>query len=803
MKSVMFVLFLTSMMFFLLPATSYQTESVAAKELMATISSSLDVEIKGSLTWGGTGYDRGHSIWGNETYLYALGDTNSFGAGGYDFALLKLRRTDGHILWNRTWGGSKTDRGYSIWSDGTYLYTLGETSSFGAGSSDFALIKWDTDGNIIWNRTWGGQGYDRGHSIWGNGTYLYTLGNAERATGSYYTYLDIALVKWDTDGNVIWSRTWGGLNHDHGYSIWGNGTHLYTLGDTRSYGAGDYDFALLKWDTDGNIIWNRTWSGQGYDRGYSIWGNGTHLYTLGETEPTSDFVTYSDLALVKWDTDGNIVWSCTWGGSRDDRGRSIWGDGTYLYTLGDTWAGYSTGYNLVLLKWDIDGNIVWCHTWGGTNKDTGQSVWGDGTYLYTLGYTRSSGDYDVVLVKWGPDITAPGLTNPSDITYSEESIGHKITWTATDYNPSTYKIYQDDIEVASGAWVSGSSITVNVDGLLIGSYDYTIIVYDTSSNSVSNTVIVTVVDTTIPTLTTPSTVNYEQNTTGHNITWVVADSYPDTYIIYKDGTEIAFGNWTSGDTITVNVDGLLPDSYNYTIVVFDFYGNFARDTVIVTVEDTTAPVLNSPQDISYEQGTTGHDITWTAADTNPDTYIIYKDGTEIASGNWTSNSPITVNVDGLLIGSYDYTIIVSDISGNFARDTVIVTVEDTTAPVLNSPQDISYEQSTTGYNITWTVVDANPNACIIYRNGIEIASGVWSSAIPITINVDGLLIGSYDYTIVVSDMYGNSISDTVIVTVSNNNSPDNPASTDASFPLFAPVIAIIAIAVIVVLKRKH
>ncbi|MCP6718072.1 MAG: hypothetical protein KJI70_00790, partial [Patescibacteria group bacterium] len=555
MKSGTIVLLLTTMMIFvLIQDTSHQAEiaiakesvvvdyrakSVVAEESIVAVSrafSDFDVEIEWSNTWGGQKYDHGYSIWSNGTYLYTLGDTDSLGAGSYDFALLKWD-TDGNILWNRTWGGSENDKGYSIWSNGTYLYTLGDTRSFGAGSSDFALLKWDTDGNILWNRTWGGQGYDQGRSIWGDGTYLYTLGNAERVTGSYHTYSDLALVKWDTDGNILWNRTWGGTVHDHGYSIWSNGTYLYTLGDTRNYGAGDYDFALLKWDTDGNIVWNRTWSGQGYDRGYSIWG--------------------------------------------------------------------------------------------------------DGTYLYALGYTRSFGaSYDVALLKWRADMTVPELNNPSDITYSEESTGHRITWTVIEYNPDRYVVYKDGTEIVSGTWISGSSIVINVDGLLVGSYEYVVVVYDTSNNSDEDTVIVTVVDTTAPVLTSPSDITYEQGEVGNNITWTIADSYPDTYIIYKDDTEIASGVWVSGDVMTVNVDGLLPGLYDYTIVVFDFYGNLARDTVIVVVVDNIVPVLTTLADIVYEQGEVGNNIIWTASDANPDRYVVYKDGTEIVSGTWISGSSI-------------------------------------------------------------------------------------------------------------------------------------------------------------------
>jgi len=519
-KSGMIVFFLIGMMFFfLIPTTNYQTKSVVTKESMTAtiVSSDLNIEKIWSSTWGGEKYDKGNSIWSDGTYLYALGHTGSFGAGSDDFALVKWD-TDGNIIWNHTWGGLFDDGGYSIWGNGTYLYTLGYTQTL-TSSYDFALVKWDTDGNIIWNHTWGGPSGDSGRSIWSDGTYLYTLGyTSSFGAGNS----DFALVKWDTDGNIIWYRIWGGQENEMGYSICGDGTYLYALGYTRSFGAGNSDFALVKWDTDGNIIWYRTWGGIYEDGAYSIWSDGIYLYALGYTR--SFGVINPDFALVKWNTDGNIIWYRTWGGIAWDKGNSIWSDGTYLYTLGYT-ASFGVGdYDFALIKWDTDGNIIWNHTWGGPSGDSGRSIWSDGTYLYTLGYTSSfgAGNSDFALVKWDIDTIAPILTSPSDFSYEQSTTGHNITWTATDTNPDTYIVYKDDVEIASGTWTSGVPITVNVDGLNIGSYNYTIIVVDTSSNSARDTVIVTVVDSDVPTDTTTET-----TTTGDTTTPTVDSHIPE------------------------------------------------------------------------------------------------------------------------------------------------------------------------------------------------------------------------------------------------------------------------------------
>jgi hypothetical protein len=92
------------------------------------------------------------------------------------------------------------------------------------------------------------------------------------------------------------------------------------------------------------------------------------------------------------------------------------------------------------------------------------------------------------------------------------------------------------------------------------------------------------------------------------------------------------------------------------------------------LSETTPPVVDNPPDITYEEGTIGHVISWNATDDNPGSYVIYKDGFEVNSDAWTSGTPIKINVDGLAIGSYNYTIVVSDTFNNTVIDTVFVNV---------------------------------------------------------------------------------------------------------------------------------
>ncbi|MHA1716612.1 MAG: hypothetical protein ACTSXP_13295 [Promethearchaeota archaeon] len=346
--------------------------------------------------WGGESKEYGYSVWGDGTFIYTCGSTESFGAGGFDLTLIKWD-LDGNQVWNRTWGGPNADHGYSVWGDGTFIYTCGSTENFGAGGFDLVLIKWDSDGNQVWNRTCGGLYEDSGYSVWGDGTYIYTCGYIFNQVAINY---DLLLVKWDAAGNQLWNRSNGGLLTEQGYSIWGDGTFIYTCGYTSSYGAGDADLFLVKWDDAGNQIWYQTWGGSAWDEGSSIWGDGTYIYTCGSTESYGAGI--YDLVLVKWDMTGNQLWNRTWGGAKSDYGKSVIGNGTYIYTCGWTQSFGAGNDDLFFVRWDLAGNQEWNRTWGLSAVDYGSSVYCICNAIYTYGSTYSfgAGYSDQVLVKW-------------------------------------------------------------------------------------------------------------------------------------------------------------------------------------------------------------------------------------------------------------------------------------------------------------------------------------------------------------------------------------------------------------------
>jgi hypothetical protein len=169
----------------------------------------------------------------------------SFGSGPNDFWLVKTNAS-GNMIWNKTYGGASYDVAYSVvqTEDGGYAIA-GYTQSFGAGLDDFWLVKTDADGNIMWSKAYGGENTDRAYSIVQASDGGYAIAGYTQSFGAGLD--DFWLVKTDADGNAQWNKTYGGTNTDWVMSIVQTNDGGYaTAGFTKSFGAGNGDFWLVK-----------------------------------------------------------------------------------------------------------------------------------------------------------------------------------------------------------------------------------------------------------------------------------------------------------------------------------------------------------------------------------------------------------------------------------------------------------------------------------------------------------------------------------------------------------------------------
>jgi len=155
--------------------------------------------------------------------------------------------------WWKTYGGTASDAGRSVQqtSDGGYVIA-GRTGSFGAGDDDVYLIKTSASGDTLWTRSYGGTDSDRGYSVQQTSDGGYIIAGLTESFGAGQA--DVYLIKTDASGDTLWTRTYGGTEYDLGCSVQQTADGGYIVaGYTRSYGAGNCDVYLIKTDSLGSV----------------------------------------------------------------------------------------------------------------------------------------------------------------------------------------------------------------------------------------------------------------------------------------------------------------------------------------------------------------------------------------------------------------------------------------------------------------------------------------------------------------------------------------------------------------------
>jgi len=353
-------------------------------------------------TYGGAGRDWGASVAQvSDGGFVVAGTTSSFGAGGADFCLVRTNAA-GDTLWTRTYGGAADDEGYSVQvtaDDGFII--AGTTHSFGAGSGDVWLVRTDGVGETLWTRTFGGPQDDRGVSVVQAADGGFVVCGSTMSFGPYN--YNVYLVKADSAGNLVWSRTFGGDNDDKGAAVAQTSDAGFILaGFTYSFGAGNYDFHLVRTDAAGDTLWTRTYGGAASDQAAAVLQTPDHGFVVaGLTNSLG--AGGNDAWLVRTDSAGGTLWTRTYGTSGLDWSSSVaqMSDGGLVF-CGATDGSGAGNSDAWLVKTSAGGDTVWTRTFGGDQADRGLSVQaiGGGGYIVS-GMTASygAGAEDMYLVK--------------------------------------------------------------------------------------------------------------------------------------------------------------------------------------------------------------------------------------------------------------------------------------------------------------------------------------------------------------------------------------------------------------------
>lgn len=332
------------------------------------------------LTYGGTNTESGlcltHSTDGG---IILAGNTRSYGSGSNDIYLIKINEFY-QTVWTKVIGSSHQDFARSIITVDDGYVICGESWSYDHGKGGIYLLKVDTQGNVITEKSFGIGlldncfdiietstdkllfiGYSRSIDIYG-GVYLimtdkqgniiwdntygfeydeYAMDVTEDSEGNFLiigskngffddvhaTYkthdADMWVLKIDVEGNVLDNFIYGLDGHDLGYSILPDGDGYLLFGSTQSYGEGSFDMYLTKINNQGNEIWNTTFGGAEFDYGISMAKNNEgSTYLLGTTKSYAQQGN-TDIYLIKIDDLGEEIWSITIGKEYSDYGYDI------------------------------------------------------------------------------------------------------------------------------------------------------------------------------------------------------------------------------------------------------------------------------------------------------------------------------------------------------------------------------------------------------------------------------------------------------------------------------------------------
>ena len=283
---------------------------------------------------------------------FSMSNTNS----SKDLLVVKTD-SQGNIEWQRTYGDLQDEIANSIdvSSDGNFII-VGEMINANTGYSLCYLLNIDSEGALNWSRTFGGSQNDYGYSVVSTNDAGFVVTGLTRSQGDNNG--DAWLIKVDSEGEVQWERTYGGEGTESGRSVQQTDDGGYIIiGQTDSFGSGYNDAYLLKTDSQGNETWSQTFGGIGTDQGRHVVQTYDQGYAIsGYTDSFGELGGFN-FWLIKTGISGDLEWQRYYGDSGDDRG--LCGiqatDGGYAVT-GYTNVGGSNAPDILLIKTDDIGN---------------------------------------------------------------------------------------------------------------------------------------------------------------------------------------------------------------------------------------------------------------------------------------------------------------------------------------------------------------------------------------------------------------------------------------------------------------
>lgn len=297
-------------------------------------------------------YDGGYII---------VGETNSFGAGSHDIYLIKTD-AQGDTAWTRTYGSTGWDEGYSVTqtSDSGYVLTGFFSDDSTSDVADAIVMKINSVADTtFWTRTFGainGTHGDAGFSVQQTSDGGYVVAGLFASNDMNDQAL---LVKMDPSGDTTWLKSFGGVSSEKAWSVQQTSDGGFiVVGTTLSFGAGDFDVYVIRTDANGNTAWTKTYGGTDLDEGRSVWQTTDGGFIIAGF--TYSFGAGSrDVYLIKINSFGDVLWEKTYGGVSAEIGYSVQQteDGGYI-VVGETSSFGAGNLDVYLIKTDSLGNQI-------------------------------------------------------------------------------------------------------------------------------------------------------------------------------------------------------------------------------------------------------------------------------------------------------------------------------------------------------------------------------------------------------------------------------------------------------------
>lgn len=447
-------------------------------------------------TYGGTSSDSSDDVKQTEDGGFIIvGGTESYGNGSADVWLIKTD-AEGNELWNKTFGGKKIEYGIEVMQtdDKGYLI-LGTINNFD-DKNDVWLIKTDPDGNELWNKTIAGPEGDIAFSIRQTSDDGFIIVGGTNSFGQGDT--DVWLIKTDPNGTEQWNRTFGGNLIDVGHAVEQTSDGGFILvGATTETSHYSDDIWVIKTNKTGILEWNRTYGGSkteeatdiliNPDGSYIVVGS-TQSYGVDGVGPVG-YLT-DNIWMLKLDSSGTELWNRTYGGALIEYGIGVQptDDGGYVIA-GVTGLYMGERFDIMLIKTDPSGKMEWYKSLGGEDYDfpTALIVDTNGNYVI-LGSAMSfgAGGTDAILMVFDPKPPGP-IKNYAPVCLinspkPDAEVSGTITVQGTAYDPEGYFIYIT-ARIDDGPWyyalgIENWSVNINTTALKDGDHTLYARAYD-------------------------------------------------------------------------------------------------------------------------------------------------------------------------------------------------------------------------------------------------------------------------------------------------------------------------------------